>query len=215
MPRVTFRGKSYEVDAAGFLTDFRDWSEDFARGVAPEVGIKGELTDKHWQLIRYIRSTVADHRQCPLVYAACRAIGLRLRELQALFPSGYLRGACRLAGVTYKEGFLNYWLPEPEAAPAISDKVYRVDARGFLIDPAEWDEQFAVHKAHELKMAEPLTPHQWRIIRYLRERFQKSGQVPTIYDLCADNELELDELERLFPDGYHRGAVKLAGLKVR
>ena len=27
--------------------------------------------------------------------------------------------------------------------------------------------------------------------------------------------LKIDELEKLFPDGYHRGAVKLAGLRLR
>ena len=30
---------------------------------------------------------------------------LRLRELQKLFHAGYLRGACKLAGITYMEGY--------------------------------------------------------------------------------------------------------------
>ena len=29
------------------------------------------------------------------------------------------------------------------------------------------------------------------------------------------NLIDLDELQKLFPDGYHRGAVKIAGLRVR
>ena len=37
--------------------------------------------------------------------------------------------------------------------------------------------------------------------------------VPTVYEACADNGLELEDLEQLFSDGYHRGAVKLAGLR--
>jgi len=216
MGQVSFLGKTYEVDGTGFLTDFRNWDEDFARGLAVETGVKGALTDKHWQVIRFIRNTVSEHRQCPLVYVTCRANGLRLRDLQQLFPTGYLRGACRLAGVTYKEGFLNFWLPEPEKAAAIKiDKIYRVDVRGFLADPADWDDQFAVCKAHELKMTEPLTPMHWQIISYLRGHYLKTGVLPTVYDTCTDNRLELEELERLFPDGYHRGAVKIAGLKAR
>jgi len=215
MGQVTLKGKSYETDDAGFLLDFRAWNEAFAEGMAADVGIKGKLTERHWQVIRFIRSTVEEHRQCPLVYVTCRANGLRLRELQQLFPAGYLRGACRLAGVTYKEGFLNTWLPEPEKSAPGSDKVYRVDVRGFLVDPAEWDEQYAVCRAHELKMVEPLTPRHWQVIHYLRTKFKETGTIPTIYDTCSDNGMELEELERLFPDGYHRGAVKLAGLRVR
>ena len=30
-----------------------------------------------------------------------------------------------------------------------------------------------------------------------------------------DNTIDLDEIETLFTDGYHRGAVKIAGLRVR
>ena len=36
----------------------------------------------------------------------------------------------------------------------------------------------------------------------------------TAYETCADNEVEIEDLERLFPDGYHRGAVKISGLRV-
>ena len=63
--------------------------------------------------------------------------------------------------------------------------------------------------------AEKLTDRHWQIIRYLRSRFERTGAVPTVYETCTANDIELDELERLFPDGYHRGAVKVAGLCVR
>jgi hypothetical protein len=42
----------------------------------------------------------------------------------------------------------------------------------------------------------------------LRNRnFKKKNVVPTVYETCEANDLEIDDLERLFPQGYHRGAV--------
>jgi tRNA 2-thiouridine synthesizing protein E len=58
-----------------------------------------------------------------------------------------------------------------------------------------------------------LTEKHWQVIRFLRDEFAKTGKVPTVFDTCSRNQIEIDELERLFPDGYHRGAVKLAGLR--
>ena len=99
-------------------------------------------------------------------------------------------------------------LPSPE-------KTYQVDVRGFLVHPEQWDEQFAVNRAHELKMPELLTDDHWKIIYYLRAGNEKDKVVPTVYETCEDNGIDSYELERMFPDGYHRGAVKIAGLRVR
>jgi tRNA 2-thiouridine synthesizing protein E len=34
-------------------------------------------------------------------------------------------------------------------------------------------------------------------------------------ETCEANSIEIDEFATLFPDGYHRGAVKIAGLRLR
>jgi TusE/DsrC/DsvC family sulfur relay protein len=146
---------------------------------------------------------------------------LHLKDLKKLFPTGYLRGACKLAGITYKERSIDYYGGEglkiraEGARPESEEKVYRVDVRGFLVDPAEWDEDFAVQKAHEMKMKEGLTEKHWKIVHFLREYFNRNRSVPTVYETCEMNRMELDELEELFPNGYHRGAVKIAGLRAR
>jgi tRNA 2-thiouridine synthesizing protein E len=36
-----------------------------------------------------------------------------------------------------------------------------------------------------------------------------------VIETCEATDLDIAELERLFPDGYHRGAVKIAGLRLR
>ena len=219
METQILNGKEYKIDSLGFLIDHREWDENFAKAIAPSVGIDNSLTKIHWQVIHFIRDSFAKYGRCPLIYQTCRLNGLRLRELKELFPSGHLRGACKLAGLTYKEGYLNHYTLLPvdgeEAAVIRRDKTYKVDVRGFLADPDEWDEQFAIHKAYELKVPDGLTEDHWKIIYRLRSSYKNSGQVPTVYETCDANEIELEQLEKLFPDGYHRGAVKIAGLRVR
>ena len=149
--------------------------------------------------------------------------GLSLKELKIFFPTGYLRGACRLAGITYKEGYVGQnpsdwptYLAIKDANVIYEDKTYRVDVRGFLVDPDEWDVYFAIHRAFDMKIpGGKLTDKHWKIIKFLREIYKKNKKVPTVYETCEKNNIELGELEQLFPDGYHRGAVKLAGLRLR
>jgi len=217
MAHFNYKGKSYEVDQTGFLIDFRKWDENFAEGMAPEIKISEGLTDRHWQVLQYIRRIYTEFDQCPLVYQTCRANKLRLRDMQELFPTGYLRGACKLAGVTYREANLNLWTSAPaeQKPPIPPDKVYRTDGLGFLLHPEDWDELWAINKAKELKLYQPLTDKHWNIIHYLRNKHDKDKVVPTVYETCAEFQIDIEDMERLFPDGYHRGAVKLAGLRVK
>jgi tRNA 2-thiouridine synthesizing protein E len=217
MSTVTFNGKTFEVDQGGFLVDPQKWDEDFARAMAPEARIPDGLTAEHWNVIRFIRQCFATDGRCPLVYQTCRTNDLRLDGLRRLFPTGYLRGACKLAGLTFRDGSLeSSWLnaAQQPREPEAERRTYRIDVRGFLIEPSEWDEDYAMHRAHDMKLPEGLTDGHWKVIRFLRERFGQTAAVPTVYEACEALALELDQLERLFPDGYHRGAVKLSGLRV-
>jgi TusE/DsrC/DsvC family sulfur relay protein len=215
---VNFKGKSYEVDSQGFLVNRKDWDENFTIGIAPKLQITQNLTEKHQEVIRYMRNACALNGVCPTVYETCNANGLSLDSMKQLFPTGYLRGACVLAGLSYKECYLPYPkcdIISKEESSGKSDKTYRVDVRGFLIDPSEWDEDFAIHTAYNLKMQQGLTAKHWKIINYIRDCYKKNGVVPGLYQTCSENQLDLEELERLFPDGYHRGAVKISGLRAR
>jgi tRNA 2-thiouridine synthesizing protein E len=217
MSSFTFGGKTYEVETEEFLARFEDWDENYARGMAPRAGIIGGLSDDHWRVIRFIRDSFGKNGRCPLVYETCRVNRLHLQELKRLFPSGYLRGACKLAGVTYKEGYLDQSWAEELAERATSEtqeKVYEVNVRGFLVNPFSWDERFAIYKAWEMKMPR-LGEEHWKIIRFLRKSFEEKNLVPTVYDTCEASGIDVEQLEKLFPDGYHRGAVKVAGLRVR
>ncbi len=218
MSTFTFGGKTYQVDAGDFLSDFNQWDENFARGIAPKVGIISGLSEDHWKIIHFIRDSFRNTGKCPLVYETCRMNRLHIQELKKLFPAGYLRGACKLAGVTYKEGYLEQsWaedLAERATAGELFEKIYEVNVHGFLINPFQWDRQFALFKAYDMKMPK-LTDKHWQIIYFLRKNFEENNLVATVYDTCEAHGLTIEDLEKLFPDGYHRGAVKIAGLRVR
>jgi tRNA 2-thiouridine synthesizing protein E len=214
----TFGDKKYQVDTEGFLSDFNEWDENFARGMAPKAGIISGLSEDHWKIIHFIRDSFKRTGKCPLVYETCRTNRLHVQELKKLFPAGYLRGACKLAGVTYKEGYLDQsWVEEFAERITSGDqeeKTDEINVRGFLINPSQWDKKFAVFRAHEMKMPKLKDKH-WQVINFLRESFEKTNLVPTLYETCEAAGIDLDELEKLFPHGYHRGAVKIAGLRVR
>ena len=221
MVAASFKDKSYDVDEQGFLLDFNQWDEDFAILMATKFGLSEGLSEKQWAVIRFIRDSFHQKGKCPLVYETCRANNLTWTGLRDLFPTGYLRGACLMAGITYKDHIVNYYgepghiLPSLKGKVKPREKIYQVDIDGFLINPSEWDEEYAARKADELEIPGGLTGKHWQIIHFLRESYEKRGVVPTVFECCESNRLELDDLAELFPSGYQRGAVKISGLRVR
>lgn len=209
--------KTYEVDEQGCLIDPACWDENFAEGMARECEIP-VLSREHWDVIHYIRDVYEKKHSCPTIFSVCKANGLRPQEMQKLFPSGYHRGACRVAGVHYRFSQMPYGAHIRESVADLrtlsNNKVYTTDVRGFLVDPDAWDENFAVHRAMELKLpGGQLTERHWQIIYYLRDVHQVQHRIPNIYETCESCDLDLDTFEQLFPDGYHRGALKIAGLR--
>jgi len=88
-------------DDQGYLLDPADWSEDLARELARQEAI--ELTEPHWLAIRYMREYFAEHQVIPDVRFVMRHLGERCggsRNLVfELFPFGYVKQACRIAGM--------------------------------------------------------------------------------------------------------------------
>ncbi len=217
MKHFSYKDTTYEVDEQGFLLDSKFWDENFAEGMARECDIP-ELTKEHWDVIRHMREVHAAWGACPTIFAVCKANGLRPREMKQLFPTGYHRGLSRIAGVHYHvhrqldDGHVQEMTADLEALSG--DKHYTVDVRGFLVDSDSWDKHYALHRALEMKIPHgQLTDKHWRVIDFLRDTYTKEGRVANIYETCEHCQLDFDEFETLFPEGYHRGAVKMAGLR--
>jgi tRNA 2-thiouridine synthesizing protein E len=215
MTTFHYQGKIYEVDSEGFLLNHLQWDRDFAEAVAARLQISGGLTPEHWVVVMNIRETYLKTGKCPLVFQAFNNSKLRISKLRQLFPAGYWRGACKIAGLTYAAAFHEASTVEEKLGARKREKFYLVDRHGFLVEPSQWDEDFAACKAQEMKLAFALSEQHWRVIRYLRDYFQQHLVLPTIFETCKANGLDLDDMEQLFPDGYHRGAFKIAGFRIR
>jgi tRNA 2-thiouridine synthesizing protein E len=209
---VTFgEGNTYTLDQYGFLDQPEEWDETFANGMARLQGVYEGLTEEHWDFISYIRKKVLIDKTLPFLVVACADNSLRLDKLKALFPTGYFRGACRIAGVSYK--FLcdvNIWHTY-ETAPRLKPE-YNISPQGFLEDFEKWNERFANLVGDEWDLPDGLTPKHWDVIHYLRTYYLAMSNIPTVHEVCAAHDLELGDLKELFPEGYRRGACRAAGL---
>ena len=89
------------IDDQGYLLDPADWNDELALLLARQENI--ELTEQHWAVIRYMRDFFAEHQVIPDVRFVMRHLGERYggsRNLVfELFPYGYVRQACRIAGM--------------------------------------------------------------------------------------------------------------------
>ena len=208
---VNFGGRSYRLDDFGFLDPPEQWDKRFAGGMARLLGIHEGLTKHHWDIIYYLRDKFLGEKTVPVVVFACIDNGVRMRQLMSLFPTGYHRGACKIAGINY--AFMrerNIWLTY-ENYVALAQEHAMTDA-GFLRDFHTWTRRFAHLVALDWDLAEGLTEQHWGVIRFLREAFERTNRTPTVLETCRENELSLRELMQLFPDGYRRGACRAAGL---
>ena len=92
-------------DSEGYLFDTDDWSKDFAAIVAEEEGIT--LDDQYWSVIDFIRGYFDEHQVAPDVRHVTRNIAVvhehskkeAKKILFDMFPYGYVKQACKLAGM--------------------------------------------------------------------------------------------------------------------
>ena len=211
MGKVTFKGEAYSLDDHGFLDPPDQWDERFAEGMAKMVGIRSGLTERHWELINYLRHKFVEEKTVPVVVLACADNGMRLSELRSLFPTGFHRGACKIAGINYRFMYdLNLWLTYETWAPL--KPRYPLDSLGFLENPESWDEDFVDALMGQLDPPATPTDRHLQVIGYLRDYFAVNRLIPTVFEACTANDLTLEELRELFPAGYRRGACRMAGL---
>jgi tRNA 2-thiouridine synthesizing protein E len=208
---IKFNNKTYTVDDFGFLNPSEQWDENFAEGMAKQLGIYNGLTVEHWKFINYLRKKFLEEKTVPVVVHACADNNFKLQDMRRLFPTGYHRGACKIAGINYKFMFeTNHWLTYE--TPRILGSKYKMTSTGFLENFEDWDEDFAHFVINEWGLSSGLTEKHRRIIAYLRKSYKKNKNIPTVFDACENNQVSLSELRELFPEGYRRGACRVAGL---
>jgi tRNA 2-thiouridine synthesizing protein E len=92
-------------DVEGYLTDPESWSEGLAREIAAEEQL--ELADPYWPILRFMRDYWREHQVAPdvrhVVGYLTEEQGLDKKaakeQLFNLFPYGYVKQACKIAGM--------------------------------------------------------------------------------------------------------------------
>lgn len=92
-------------DNEGYLVNPEDWDEAIARQLAAEERLT--LDETHWIVLRFMREFWTEHRIAPDVRHAiarlAEALGIDKKAakdmLFKLFPYGYVKQACKIAGM--------------------------------------------------------------------------------------------------------------------
>ncbi|MDH5189663.1 MAG: TusE/DsrC/DsvC family sulfur relay protein [Gammaproteobacteria bacterium] len=97
-------GKTIETDKNGYLVEITDWTENVAQAIAKEEGI--ELTDKHWDLINFLRDEYINNggnqpNTRKIVKAMSDKWGENLaqKDIYALFPKDPSKQGGRIGGL--------------------------------------------------------------------------------------------------------------------
>ncbi len=99
-----FEGRSIEATSTGYLVDQDEWSKELAAHIAALDGI--ELTDRHWDLIDYLRDEYFNNNQnTPNTRAILKAMSekwsqkLDQKAIYDLFPLDPSKQGGRIAGL--------------------------------------------------------------------------------------------------------------------
>ena len=63
-----------------------------------------ELTDRHWQVIRFMREQYEKNGSGPTVRVLGKTSGVSVKELYELFPKGPAKIAAKIAGIPKPRG---------------------------------------------------------------------------------------------------------------
>lgn len=94
-------GKELETDAEGYLLE-ADYSEEVVKVIAAAEGI--ELTQKHWDVINYLRDQYREHGHTPNFRNMVKGVQefwpeADSKSLYDLFPIGPAKQGCKVAGL--------------------------------------------------------------------------------------------------------------------
>ena len=93
-----------------------------------------------------------------------------------------------------------------------------LDEEGYLVDPAEWNEEIAEALARKEGIA--LTDAHWAVIRFMRTYYEEHHIAPDarhvmkhLGEYRGPDQADRNDLFRLFPYGYVKQACKIAGMR--
>ncbi len=98
-------------DNEGYIVNPEDWNEDLAKELAAEEDL--QLDDAYWPVLHYMRAYWQEHKVAPDVRHVVKFLadeqGLDKKQakqhLFSLFPYGYVKQACKIAGMQRPRGW--------------------------------------------------------------------------------------------------------------
>lgn len=96
------------TDEEGYLIDPSAWTEEIANEFAGKENI--QLTADHWDAIQFMREYYAENQIAPDVRHVTKHLTNRLGPgsrniIFELFPYGYVKQACKIAGMKRPRGW--------------------------------------------------------------------------------------------------------------
>jgi tRNA 2-thiouridine synthesizing protein E len=97
-----------KIDEEGYLIDPHDWNEDLAKEFALKENI--QLSEDHWDAIHFMRDYYSENQIAPDVRHVMKHLAKRLgpdsrNAIFELFPYGYVKQACKIAGMKRPRGW--------------------------------------------------------------------------------------------------------------
>jgi len=102
MSLASLAGREVHVDGEGFMTEYDEWTEELAPTLAANIGI--ELTDAHWDVIRFLRDDYRSQGETPTLRRVTTVGGIPTKDLFGLFPKKPAKKMSYIAGLPKPAG---------------------------------------------------------------------------------------------------------------
>ncbi len=102
MPSTTIAGRTIDINEEGFLTNPAQWDEALGAELAKLIGV--EMTERHWEAIRFLRTDFAEKGETPTLRRVSTAGNIPTKELFELFPTKPAKKMAYVAGLPKPKG---------------------------------------------------------------------------------------------------------------
>ncbi|MEA1902680.1 MAG: TusE/DsrC/DsvC family sulfur relay protein [Actinomycetota bacterium] len=102
MSQATIAGTEVTVDDEGFMTVYDEWTEEVGTALATNIGI--EMTDRHWDAIRFLRDDFKDQGETATLRRVSTVGGIATKDLFQLFPKKPAKKMSYVAGLPKPKG---------------------------------------------------------------------------------------------------------------
>jgi tRNA 2-thiouridine synthesizing protein E len=103
MPKAIFGGIELEIDENGFIQEPEKWNKVVAEDIA-RTETTSPMNEEHWKVVNYIRNYYLEYGIAPPIRMLTKQTGFDLKYIYQLFPSGPVKGACKIAGLPKPDG---------------------------------------------------------------------------------------------------------------